>query len=89
MRNNWLLKLFLVKKYFLGWIEMSLKSHVFNKDVLIVSISMFFSFYAVRISSLRIVSDGNNVLDAFIALFFVIGFFVSVKKLINFIFSIL
>lgn len=53
---------------------MSLKGHVFNKDVLIVSISMFFSFYAVRISSLRIVSDGNNVLDAFIALFFVIGF---------------
>ena len=68
---------------------MSLKGHVFNKDVLIVSISMFFSFYAVRISSLRIVSDGNNVLDAFISLFFVIGFFVSVKKTINFIFSIL
>lgn len=65
---------------------MSLKDQVFNKDVLIVSISMFFSFYAVRMSSLRLFSNGDNILDAFIALFFVIGFFVSVKKTINFIF---
>ncbi|MER4232000.1 hypothetical protein J8967_27260, partial [Klebsiella pneumoniae] len=62
---------------------------VFYKVLLFVSIYMFFSFYAVRIASLRIVSDGNNVLDSFIALFFVIGFCVSVKKTINFIFSIL
>lgn len=65
---------------------MSLKKQFFNKDVLSVSISFFFSFYAIRISSLNIISYGHNVLDAFIALFFVIGFFVSVKKIINFIF---
>lgn len=65
---------------------MSLKKQFFNKDVLIVSISIFFSFYAIRTSSLNIISHGHNVLDAFIALFFVIGFFVSVKKIINFIF---
>lgn len=65
---------------------MSLKVQLFNKDVLIVSVSIFFSFYILRISSLRIISNGNNVLDAFVAVFFVIGFFVTVKKVINFIF---
>jgi hypothetical protein len=74
-----------LKKLFSGCIYMSLKKQFFNKDVLIVSISIFFSFYAVRISSLKIISNGDNVLDAFIALFFAIGFFVSVKKIINFI----
>lgn len=65
---------------------MSLKDQVFNKDVLITSVSIFFSFYILRICSLKIISNGNNISDAFVALFFVIGFFVSVRKIINFIF---
>lgn len=65
---------------------MDLKSEFLNKDVLSLSVSILLSFSAVKYSSLQLLSHGEHVLDAFIALFFVIGFYVSVKKIIYFIF---
>lgn len=66
---------------------MHLKNQFINKDVLSLSISIFLSFSAVKYSSLQVISHGEHVLDAFIAFFFVIGFYISVKKVIYFIFN--
>lgn len=65
---------------------MNLKSEFMNKDILSLFISIINGFMMVRYSSLNVYSHGEHVLDAFVAFFFMIGFYISIKKLVHFIF---